>query len=59
MAAADDEAGLAQLCGRVLSDRGLAESLIARGKQRASEFTLERMGAQLLAVYRQVLERSP
>jgi glycosyltransferase involved in cell wall biosynthesis len=58
-AAVDDEAGLARLCGMVLSDRVLAESLIARGKQRASEFTLERMGKQLVDVYRRVLERTP
>ena len=36
----------------VLNDRGLADSLIAKGRRRASQFTLERMGAQLLAVYR-------
>lgn len=45
---------------RLLDDRVLAERLIARGYQRAGEFTWKRTGAASLAGYRRAIaERSP
>jgi len=51
-----DEDELARLCLAVLNDRNLADSLITKGRERASEFTVERMGEQLVEVYRRVME---
>jgi len=54
LAPVEDENALARLCVSILNDRRLADSLIEKGRQRASQFTKERMGAQLVDVYRRV-----
>lgn len=41
---------------RLLEDRALAERLVARGRERAAEFTWERTGAASLAGYRRAIE---
>ncbi len=46
-AAADDLDALAGHCGAVLRDTALRERLVAAGRRRAAEFTLERMARQL------------
>ncbi len=54
MASVENEDELASLCATILTDRGLSDSLIEKGRLRASQFTIERMGKQLVDVYRQV-----
>jgi glycosyltransferase involved in cell wall biosynthesis len=56
-APAADEAQLAQLCVSVLQDQDLASTLRVKGLQHVSQFTVERMGRALLAVYQQILRR--
>jgi glycosyltransferase involved in cell wall biosynthesis len=46
-----DAQGLAQGINAVLSDGALRADLIARGRRRATEFSRERMGRRLTAVY--------
>jgi len=55
MAPAQNEAELAELCSSILSDPVLAESLAKKGREHAASFTLERMGRQLLDVYKAAL----
>ena len=43
-------------CRRVLSSPGLAADLIGRGRRRASEFSLERMGLEIARIYLEALE---
>jgi glycosyltransferase involved in cell wall biosynthesis len=56
MARASDEEQLAAHCLAILEDQDKAKSMIAQGLERASQFTLERMGRQLLEVYSQALQ---
>lgn len=44
---------------RLLDDRALAERLVARGHERAGEFTWERTGAASLAGYRRAIAERP
>jgi glycosyltransferase involved in cell wall biosynthesis len=55
MAPAADEEKLASYCESVLNDERLAMGLSDSGRTHASQFTIERMGEQLLAVYRAAL----
>lgn len=54
LSAPRDSQALAQSVRRVLQDTQLREGLAVAGRQRASEFTDERMAAGLLQVYRSV-----
>lgn len=58
LAAAEDEQQLAEHCIAVLRDSKLAESLSARGRVRAAQFTLERMGQGLFSAYENAMEGS-
>jgi glycosyltransferase involved in cell wall biosynthesis len=49
---------IAEKIRRVLADSTLRGQLIARGLQRASEFSMDRMAAEALNVYREVLGTS-
>lgn len=51
MAAPADTTGFAEQCRRILHDSSLRAKLIAAGREQASRFTLERMGAGLSAAY--------
>jgi len=55
MAPADDEDQLAVLCLSVLNDPVLAEALVEKGWERARQFTAQRMGKKLLAIYDHVI----
>lgn len=57
MAQANDISGLARSINRVLCDESLALDLIDRGRRRAGEFTVEKMGKGLIASYRAALSR--
>jgi len=50
-----DATGLADALERVLTDRELAHTLVARGRRRAAQFRWEDAAANLLSVYRQVV----
>jgi hypothetical protein len=50
-------AGFAAAFERVLNDSALTADLIRRGRERVQRFTLERLGAEMLAVYRRAVER--
>jgi glycosyltransferase involved in cell wall biosynthesis len=54
-----DEAGLAELCIRVLQDRTLADLIVAKGIARVQRFSLEKLRAQVSAVYRSLQSFSP
>jgi glycosyltransferase involved in cell wall biosynthesis len=56
MAPAADEDALADLCRTVLSDDALAHRLSEQGRAHARQFTLERMGQQIMAVYHTALD---
>jgi len=58
-ASPEDEAALAGHCLDVLRRADQAEDLARRGFRRAQTFTLERMGRNLLEVYREALRVSP
>jgi alpha-1,3-rhamnosyl/mannosyltransferase len=51
-----DPRALAEAIRRVLTDRGLARDLAARGLRRAAAFTWERAARETLEVYRAALE---
>ncbi len=51
-APADDHAALAAHCRNLLEDRALRARMQQKGRDRAAQFTLHRMGADLLAWYR-------
>jgi alpha-1,3-rhamnosyl/mannosyltransferase len=48
----DDVAGFTDAYHRVLNDAALTAELVRRGKQRVVRFTLDRLGEEMLAVYR-------
>lgn len=52
----DDVDSLREKLREVLGDAALRESLIARGRERAKQFTWERTAAQTYAAYQSVLE---
>jgi glycosyltransferase involved in cell wall biosynthesis len=54
-ARANDEQGLADLCLRVMRDPDMASRLRALGRDHVRQFTVERMGRQLLAAYDSIL----
>lgn len=54
----DDVAGFTNAYHRVLSDPAVAADLVRRGKARLHFFTLERLGREMLAVYRRAVDRS-
>lgn len=51
----DDHEGLAHAIERMLKDRDLRTDMIARGRERAAQFTWARTAAETLQVYRSVL----
>lgn len=51
----DDPASIAQAIRRVLDDPTFRTSLIARGRERAKDFSWEKCAKETLAVYRKVL----
>jgi glycosyltransferase involved in cell wall biosynthesis len=51
----DDEMRMAQNCIAVLSEEGLAEDLVRKGYAQAGKFSLEKMGRELIGVYRDVI----
>jgi glycosyltransferase involved in cell wall biosynthesis len=55
-APAEDEEGLARHCMDILNDPKLAEAMGKNGRERASEFTIERMRSGLLAAYQYAIE---
>jgi glycosyltransferase involved in cell wall biosynthesis len=52
-----DEGDIAQQIVRLLTDRALARSLVARGAHRLQAFTWERAAAETLSVYRRVIHQ--
>jgi glycosyltransferase involved in cell wall biosynthesis len=50
-----DEVQTAEKCINVLQDERLANDLIARGLKQTGKFTLEKMGRELIGVYRDVI----
>jgi glycosyltransferase involved in cell wall biosynthesis len=54
----DDVAGFAAAFERVLCDPALSADLVRRGRERVKRFTLERLGAEMLAVYRRAVQSS-
>jgi glycosyltransferase involved in cell wall biosynthesis len=48
----DDVAGFATAFHQVLNDPALTKTLIGRGKERVKRFTIERLGKEILEVYR-------
>jgi glycosyltransferase involved in cell wall biosynthesis len=55
---AEKESDMAMLCRRVLSEPGLAGSLIKKGRDRIENFSLERMGRGLASAYQQAIDNS-
>jgi glycosyltransferase involved in cell wall biosynthesis len=51
----DDERQMADNCLAVLENEGLAAQLIQRGFAQTGKFTLEKMGRELIGVYRDVI----
>lgn len=58
VAPAESESELAEHCLSVLKDPQLAGRLSNEGRTRSGRFTLERMGQQLLSVYKQAMANS-
>ncbi len=56
MAAATDVGALAAHCRNLLKNQALRERVQQLGRERAAQFTLQRMGSELLAWYRQACE---
>ena len=57
IAPVNDVAGLAGHCRRLLEDGAARDRLRIRGRARAAEFTLQRMGAELMAWYQHIWPR--
>jgi glycosyltransferase involved in cell wall biosynthesis len=55
----DDVAGFTEAYHRVLNDAALTAELIRRGKARVSRFSLDRLGEEMLAVYRRAVLSRP
>jgi glycosyltransferase involved in cell wall biosynthesis len=55
---ADDEDELAAHCVRILTDRKVADELVAAGRERLADFSLDRFRDRILHVYRSVLGRN-
>ncbi|WP_208027781.1 glycosyltransferase family 4 protein [Rhabdothermincola sediminis] len=53
-----EASALAAALRRILSDRELAEELVASGERRASEFSMDHLAEVYLALYTKVLERA-
>jgi glycosyltransferase involved in cell wall biosynthesis len=51
----DDTAGFTEAYHRVLNDAALVADLIRRGKERVQRFSLDRLGEEMLAVYRRAV----
>ena len=58
-ARADDVARLAEQCFRVLTDSDLSTALSEKGMQRAKQFSIERMGRDLITAYEDALVSEP
>jgi len=54
----DDVDALAWHAASILHDRGLRDTLVGRGLERATEFNWDRTAAQMLDVYRDVIARA-
>ena len=54
----EDEDALANHCRAALTQPELGKRLSEQGRERAEQFTIERMGRELVAVYERALERS-
>jgi glycosyltransferase involved in cell wall biosynthesis len=52
-----DDKGLAQAIMSILADSDLAASLVARGEEKVSQFTLPRMAQKVEQVYEEVLKK--
>lgn len=52
-----DTQAIASAMERVLTDAGLAEDLVKRGRRRAADFTWERAASETVAIYRQTAKR--
>ena len=51
----DDVAGFTDAYRRVLNDAALTADLVRRGRKRVERFTLDRLGEEMLAVYRRAV----
>jgi glycosyltransferase involved in cell wall biosynthesis len=54
-----DATALASALARALTDRGLAGRLCAAGAARAEDFSMTKLVAEYLAIYREIVARRP